>query len=262
MHMQHGLMVTKAALVLGLLATGGAGAQETSLDATAKKFIGAFQYKIELLVATCTISHEDGKWAVSGVFKEKGRNIGAFEGTDVEYQSGTLTFKQTYLVKPRPNWTDNEKITIKLAGGIVVAVAERKGAPLYTLERISDPSTANPPAKTQEQRDDLKKVVGYWSGDTRDGHKAFIHIDYANDNWKVQLNYYTKKGMLFGSGMGTDFKIEDGKLTYRVKYMKRPQGWPESPVQRVESIVENTLTLSRRDGKRWQTVNTYVRAKK
>ncbi|MCI0379131.1 MAG: hypothetical protein L0215_16105 [Gemmataceae bacterium] len=231
------------------------------LDATAKKLVGAFQFKVDGFVAVYSIHFENDKWKVSGVFKEKMKDVGAFEGTDVEYKDGVLTFKQKYIVKPRPTWPDNEKFTVRIAGDSVIGVADKKDAPLRTFQRVG--ADESPKTTKSDLPPEVKRAIGYWTGETSDGLKIFYHIDYAKGGFTVVANWYTKAGKLQGSAIGQDIAIQDDRLTYKVKYLKKPRStWPENPTLRAECLVENSLTLSRQEGKRWVTAITLIRTKK
>ncbi|MCI0638354.1 MAG: hypothetical protein L0Y72_12960 [Gemmataceae bacterium] len=188
------------------------------LDATAKKLLGAFQFKVDGFVAIYSIQYESDKWKVSGVFKEKMKDVGAFEGTDVEYKDGVLTFKQKYIVKPRPTWADNEKFTVRLAGDSIVGVADKKDVPLRTFQRVG--ADGEPPP-SKDLPPELKNVIGYWAGDASNNLKKFVQISHAKGNWSIVMNWYTPKLKLQGSALGQNFEIKDGKLTYKLKYLKK-----------------------------------------
>src|SRR5205814_4107587 len=67
-----GIVSVGLALLVVLLGTRPALVKDKTdgkLDPAAKKLIGTFNYKVEQLVATCIITCDDGKWAVSAIFK-------------------------------------------------------------------------------------------------------------------------------------------------------------------------------------------------
>ena len=54
---------------------------------------------------------EKGKWAVKGIFIKRGKQVGAWVGTDAAFADGKLTCTQKYLVKPEASWSDGTKMT-------------------------------------------------------------------------------------------------------------------------------------------------------
>src|SRR5687768_2209619 len=97
------LLTGIAVACLLLLGDGPTFSQETKagdLDEKARKLIGTYQYSVDNLMGITTIGHEKGKWSISGIFKDRGKPVGAFEGMEVQYEDGVLTYKQKYLTKP------------------------------------------------------------------------------------------------------------------------------------------------------------------
>jgi len=238
---------------------------DAALDPAAKKLIGTFNYKVDGLVATCTITCEDGKWAVSAIFKEKGRNVGAYEGAEVAYKEGALTFQQKYLVKPRANWADNEKMTVKVVAGQLVGIPDSKDAKVRTFEPAGDAAPADPSAKSKDKEDaGIKKILGYWAGISNDGHRLFMHIQQLKDDkLSLTVNYYSKTGKLVGGSYATDFLSWEGGLNFTIRFLKKPSiTYPDHAKRRVESLTDNTLAYSEPQGGGWRTLTTFTRTKK
>jgi hypothetical protein len=63
-----------------------------------------------------TQDKKTNKLKVIGEFRDvKSYNIlGSFNGKDVQYSDGKLTFIQSYIKKPKPNWEDNVKMTLEV----------------------------------------------------------------------------------------------------------------------------------------------------
>src|SRR5207249_4445615 len=58
-----------------------------------------------------TIAKDKDDYAVNGVFKQNGNEVGSFNGGDVKVADGKLTCTQKYVQKPDASWADGTKMT-------------------------------------------------------------------------------------------------------------------------------------------------------
>jgi hypothetical protein len=63
-----------------------------------------------------SIETQKGQWAVSGVFMQKGKQVGAWVGADPKYADGKLTCVQKWVKKPVATWNDDVNLTASLSG--------------------------------------------------------------------------------------------------------------------------------------------------
>ena len=52
------------------------------------------------------VKQDKGQWSVVGMFRKDDREVGRFQGNNYKFANGVLTFRQQYLKKPDPSWSD------------------------------------------------------------------------------------------------------------------------------------------------------------
>lgn len=62
------------------------------------------------------IKMENGGLTVTGLFRKNNQDVGLFQGKNVKYDNGTLSFEQAYVKKPDPKWADGTEITASVSG--------------------------------------------------------------------------------------------------------------------------------------------------
>jgi hypothetical protein len=237
----------------------GSSEPKTDLDPAGQKLVGTLAALVDRTFLTVlTVSYEQGAWSVSGLFKENGKDIGGFEGADVQYAKGVLTFKQQFFRKPRPDWKDDEKFTLRVAGNGIVGLPDRAGAPIRSFERIDVATSAAPAAGLK--RDDPKRFVGTYRGTANDGTKGLLLITEIGGNLTYHATWYSSAGKVIGTTVGVDVRVADGNLQLTQRHLKKPHpGWHDNTTVKLE-MVQNTLTQTRQEGNRWAPSATFTRA--
>jgi hypothetical protein len=81
------------------------------------EIVGVWHTEADGLREVWHIKTEDGKWAVSGdYYDKKNKHVGHYDGKDVQYADGKLTFVQHWTKKPNPVWGDEAKMTAAVGG--------------------------------------------------------------------------------------------------------------------------------------------------
>jgi uncharacterized protein (TIGR03067 family) len=113
-----------------------------------------------------TIQQDKGAWSVSGVFKSGEAVVGAFRGVDVQYNNGTLTFRQDYIRKPAANWPNGNRITAKVSGDKISFTwrsGKQSGSGSLTKGAGEETKKAEPvPELSAEAKAELAKLDGKW----------------------------------------------------------------------------------------------------
>jgi hypothetical protein len=221
---------------------------KAELDEAGTKLLGTFAARVDRMFSIFTIAYENGEWRVSGLFKENGRDVGGFDGADFRYDKGVLTFKQKFFLKPRTEWKDDEKFTIRLVGNAVIGLPERTGAAVRSFERIEVP-TAGPIAGLK--KDDPRRFVGAYRGTASDGTLGFVVITESGGNFSYHATWYNSAGRIIGTTVGVDIRVVDGNLVLVHRHLKKPHAsWHDSATVKLE-LTDNTLHQTRQDGGRW-----------
>ena len=85
-----------------------------------KPFLGEWMTKAEDIEEGWLISkNKDGTLRVIGQYRDAKnfRILGGFEGRNVEVKDGKIHFVQVWVRKPKPNWSDNAKMTLEIEKG-------------------------------------------------------------------------------------------------------------------------------------------------
>jgi hypothetical protein len=230
---------------------------KAELDPAGEKLLGTFAARVDRMFSVFTIGYEMGVWNVSGLFKENGRDVGGFEGTDIRYEKGVLTFKQKFFLKPRPEWKDEEKFTMRVVGNSVVGLPERAGAALRSFERIDIAPTSS---GTTAKKDDPRRFVGAYRGTAHDGTRGLLVITESGGNFSYHATWYSAAGKAIGTTVGVDIRVVDGNLVLVQRHLKKPHaGWHDNATVKLE-LVESTLTQTRQEGNRWVASASFTRA--
>ena len=156
---------------------------------------------------TWQIKMDKGNLAVVGTFRKGTVVIGAFQGKNVKYADGKMTFQQVYIKKPDPSWSDGTEITATLSDDKLEFTWANGGQTgSNSLERLA----------TADQ------LAGTWEGTSSAG--GFKEV------WKikVQKNAISVSGSFLkddkevGSFQGTGAKFAKGALTFTQKYQQKP----------------------------------------
>ena len=227
------------------------------LDPAGRKLLGTFAAKVDRMFSVITVNYEQGAWSVSGLFKENGRDVGGFDGSDIQYEKSVLTFKQKFFLKPRAEWKDNETFTLRLVGNQVVGLPDRSGAALRSFERIDIPATT--PAANLK-KDDPRRFVGAYRGAANDGTRGVLVITESGGNFTYHATWYSASGKIVGSTIGVDIRVLDGNLVMVQRHLKKPHAsWHDNATVRLE-LLENALTQTRQEGARWVSSASFTRA--
>jgi hypothetical protein len=230
------------------------------LDAIAEKFVGTFSAKVDMMTSLFTISYEADGWKVSGLFKERGRDIGGFDGQDIRYEKGVLTFKQKFFLKPRSEWKDGEKFTMRIVGNNIVGLPDRPGAIVRSFERVD--ATATPPPAVPAVINDPRRFLGTYQGTANDGHRGTLVIAEKAGALSYQVTWYTASGKIAGNTVGVDVRPADRYLTLVQRHLKKPSSaWHDNTTVRLE-LTGNSLVQTRQDGARWAPSASFTRVAK
>lgn len=228
------------------------------LDAAGQKLLGTHAARVDRMFTILSVNYEQGAWSVSGLFKENGRDVGGFEGTDFQYDKGVLTFKQKFFLKPQKDWKDDEKFTLRIAGNKVVGLPDRAGALIRSFERIDIPASASPELK----KDDPRRFVGVYRGTANDGTRGMLVIAESGGNLAYHATWYNAEGRVVGVTIGTDISAVNGNLQMVQRHLKKPSPtWHDNAIVRLE-LVQNALTQTRQDGNRWSPSASFTRAER
>lgn len=231
-------------------------APRPELDATGEKLLGTFSAKVDVMMSLFTITYDGDGWKVSGLFKERGRDVGGFEGTDIRYDKGVLSFKQKFFLKPRSDWKDDEKFTVRVVGNNVVGLPDRPGAVVRSFERVEGPAPTPAPVVT---KDDGRRFLGTYQGTANDGHKGVLVISEKGGAFAYQATWYSSGGKIAGSTVGVDVRYADGHLLLVQRHLKKPAStWHDNTTVRLE-LNGNTLVQTRQEGTRWAPSATFMR---
>jgi len=229
------------------------------LDPIAEKLVGSFAAKVDAMTSLFTISYEAEGWKVSGLFKERGRDVGGFEGEAIHYDKGVLTFKQKFFLKPRTEWKDGEKFTLRVVGNNIVGLPDRPGAIVRSFERVDAPIPTPPMVVV---KNDARRFLGTYQGTANDGHRGTLVISEKGGAFAYQVNWYTSSGKLAGTTIGVDVRPSDSSLMLVQRHLKRPSAsWHDNTTVRLE-LNGNTLVQTRQEGARWAPSATFTRVSK
>lgn len=230
---------------------------KADLDPTRQKLLGTFAARVDRMFTVLAVNYEQGVWTVSGLFKENGRDVGGFEGADIQYEKGVLTFKQKFFLKPQKDWKDDEKFTLRIAGNSVVGLPDRANAVLRNFERIDVPAVA--PA-TELKKDDPRRYVGVYRGAANDGTRGLLVIAESGGNLTYHATWYSAENKIIGVTVGIDVRIVEGNLQMIQRHLKKPNAsWHDNATVRLE-LVQNTLIQTRQEGNRWSPSANFTRA--
>jgi hypothetical protein len=159
-----------------------------------------------------TISKDKDDYAVSGVFRQNGGEVGSWKGADVKVADGKLTCTQNWIVKPNPTWSDNNKLTATVKGDKLTFTWENGNGQSGTRDMTRGKATAA----------DGSDLIGLWQGE-HDGFVERLEIRQVKGAWTAAGSFLNKKGVAVGAWGGADVAFADGKLTCTQKYIKKPE---------------------------------------
>ena len=164
-----------------------------------------------------TIAKDKDDWSVSGVFKEKGAEVGSWKGGAVKVADGKLTCTQQYAVKPNPTWSDDTKLS-----------ATAKGDKLtFTWDNGDGANGKREMTRVKASAADGADLVGAWKVE-HDGYTEVWDVRMVKGAWDVKGLFY-KKNKQVGAWMGADVAFADGKLSCTQKYLMKPEAnWSDA----------------------------------
>ena len=205
-------------------------------DDAGKEFVGVYQGMSGAggFTETWQIKLDKGMLTVVGTFHKGNQAVGLFQGKNVKYADGTLTFSQTYVKKPDPSWADGTEVSATLAGAKLNFTWKNGGqSGMNSLDRVP----------TADQ------FVGTWEGTSEVGGFKEIWTIKMEKNKLSIAGKFQKDGQDAGAFQGTNVKFANGALTFTQKYQQKPEAsWSDGNVVTAK-VNENKLSFTWKNGK-------------
>ncbi len=129
-------------------------------------FVGTWEGEGGGFKETWTIARDKGAWTVTGTFQSGGTEVGSFRAANVRLTGNTLSFRQDYIVKPRPNWSSGNQMTAQVSGdklNVTWRAGKQSGKTTLTRKGMDTVDKKDPPKKlSEEAQKELRKLEGKW----------------------------------------------------------------------------------------------------
>ena len=204
-------MFRSAAAVLFCLGVSVAGPSTFARAADTDPLVGTWETDHDGYRDIWTISKDKDDYAVSGVFRQNGAEVGSWKGVDVKVADGKLTCTQNWIVKPNPTWSDNNKLTASIKGDKLS----------FTWDNGNQSGTRDM-TRGKAAAADGSDLIGVWQSE-HDGYIERLEIRQVKGAWNAAGSFLNKKGIVVGAWAGADVAFADGKLTCTQKYIQKPQ---------------------------------------
>jgi predicted heme/steroid binding protein len=189
-------------------------------------------------IETWQIKMDKGAFAVIGTFHKGNQAVGAFQGKNVKYADGALTFEQSYVKKPDPTWSDGTEITATVSGDKLSFTWKNSGqSGKNSLDRLAT----------------VDQFGGAWQGMSSVGGFTETWQITIDKNKVIVLGRFEKDGMEVGSFQGRNVKFANGTLTFTQKYKQKPAAnWSDGNVVSAK-LSGDKLTFAWKNGKQTGT---------